>query len=616
MRSKAALLAATALPPALAASGSGCTVTREEPDLVGQDVRVTLIHTSDIHSRLFPYDFEPNRFEIEDGLLPENAPFGGAARMATVIGDIRERAPRSLWLDSGDLFQGAPVFNMFSGEAEMRAMSYMGMDGAVIGNHEFDLGSENLFEQIDEWAEFSLLAANYEFDDPPNPSERFLQDVVPPYQIYDVDGVTFGVIGMGNWSSMTGIFEGGNSLGIRPRETVQVVEEYVRLLRPQVDVVVLLSHLGLSEDEGLAAYEVDDPNEDLPLEGVDLILGGHLHIVTTPPKVLPSDEHGNETILAHSGAFTKYVGQLDVVVRVGEDNSDPERRSRIVGHTYDNIPIDSQIRPHAGVTDLLWPYAVEMHEAIDLEGVFAYVDMPEGEQIVRNDRSGGDSQLGNMVARAMQERSGIEAEFALTNTLGIRADFQRGPLNLEEMFNVFPFENAITIMYLSGSEVQETLDFVAQRSAGRGCRTQVQVSGLWFDMVCDSAECPGEATACARDVYVGDDCRGGDPTGPIDDGRCDPVEPSAIYRVAVNDYIADGGSGFDVLQRNTSKQYTDISLRDALVDFLRSQPACAPDVIDVTDPDERAVTELWGDDVACLDETIEPHDGRIRPVVD
>ena len=613
MRSHRARVAVPAVSAAIALLAPSCTVTREAPDLVGQDVRISVIHTSDIHSRLFPFHFEPNRFEREDGFSAENGPFGGAARMATVISEVRDRAPRSIWLDSGDFFQGAPVFNLFSGEAEMRTLSAMGIDGAVIGNHEFDLGSQNLFEQIDNWAQFPLLAANYEFDDPPNRDRRFLADVVAPYMIYDLDGVTFGVIGMGNWSSMTGIFDGGNSLGIRPRDDRQVVQEYVNLLRPQVDVVVLLSHLGLSEDEGLAAYEVDDPNEDLPLEGVDLILGGHLHIVLNPPKVLPSDAHGNQTVLAHSGAFSKYVGVLDIVVRVGEDNADPDQRSRIVAFSYDNIPIDSRIRPHAGIADLLYPYARELHQTIDLDGVLAFVDRPEGLRIVRNDPSGGDSQLGNLVARSMQIRSGIEADFSLTNTMGIRADFERGPLTVEEMFNVFPFENSITVMYLSGSEVQETLDFVARRSSGRGCRTQVQVAGVWFDMVCGSDDCPGGAPACARNVHLGEDCRGGNPSGPIDPDRCAPIEPSGLYRVAVNDYIADGGSGFDVLERNTSKQYTDISLRDSLMDYLREQPTCDEDLVDFTDPDEATVVERWGQ-VACLDDSIEPHDGRIRPV--
>ena len=52
------------------------------------------------------------------------------------------------------------------------------------------------------------------------------------------------------------------------------------------------------------------------------------------------------------------------------------------------------------------------------------------------------------------------------------------------MFNVFPFENTIVVMYLSGQEIQDTLDFVAQKSAARGCRAQLQVAGITFDMVC------------------------------------------------------------------------------------------------------------------------------------
>ncbi len=599
---------------ALAAlSAAGCTVTRDAPNLVGQDVRLTVIHTSDIHSRLFPYTFVPNRFDRDYGLLPENGPFGGAARMATIVKRERRAAARSLWLDSGDCFQGAPVFNKYKGEAEMRALSLMGLDGAVVGNHEFDLGSRNLFEQIDNWAQFPLLAANYLFEDPINPGERSLRDVVEPYAIYDVDGLKVGVIGMANWSSMTGIFEGGNSLGVRPLVDGQVVEEYVRLLRPVVDVVVLVSHLGLDEDEGLAATEIEqDQNEALPLAGVDLVLGGHLHIVLNPPKAIPNDEFGNQTVLAHSGAFAKYVGRLDLVVKVGEDNGDPERRSKISAYSFEIIPVDSKVEDDAEVAELLWPYSVALNREIDLNGVLAYVETPGDEKVVRADPTGGDSQLGNLVARAMQQRTGIEAEIAITNSLGIRADFEKGPLTVEQMFNVFPFENSITLIFLSGSEIQETLDFVARKSAERGCRSQAQVSGITFDMVC-TGECPGGQQACAKNVYLGDDCRNGDPGGPIDPKRCAPVVPTGLYKVAVNDYIARGGSGFDVLKRNTSKQFTNISLRDALVDYMRQQPACGEDIIDISDPDRATVRERWGA-IACIDNSVEPHDGRIRPV--
>ncbi len=622
----AGIVVAAIAPLLGAAGGLGCTVERPSPNLVGQDVRLTIIHTSDIHSRLFPYNFVPNRFERDYGLVEGNKPFGGLARIATIAKNIRATSNRSLWLDSGDCFQGAPVFNLFKGEAEMRALSTAGLDAAVIGNHEFDLGSTNLFEQYDNWASFRLLAANYIFDDPANPDARSLKDVVQPFAVFDVEGLKVGVIGMANWSSMTGIFEGGNSLGLRPIADKDTVEKYVRLLRPSVDLIVLVSHLGLDEDEGLQSNQVTDENESLPLQGVDLILGGHLHIVTNPPKIIPSGDGVHSTVLVHSGAFAKFVGRLDLVVHVGSDNADPANRSRIVSFAYDNLPVDKRTADDPEVADVLWPYSVAINREIDLNGVFGFVKTPLDAKIIRNDTTGGDSQLGNMVARSMQTRSGVEAEFAITNSLGIRADFEAGALTNEQMFNVFPFENSITVMYLSGSEVQEALDFIARKSSDRGCRTQAQVAGIWFDMVCRGT-CPDPnpnddlpaPTACAKNIWLGEKCRGtgvGAADGPIDPAAgCRPVLATGLYRVAVNDYIAKGGSGFDMLKRNTSKQDTGVALRDALTVFLRRQPACTPADLDtVTDPNNQLpVTERWGQ-VACLRDTVEAHDGRIRPV--
>src|SRR3954466_11593065 len=182
---------------AAALLGAGCTVRRDQPDLVGQDIRLTIIHTSDIHSRLFPYNLVPTALDQSYQLLPANAPFGGIARIATVVNTIRASSSRSLWLDSGDCFQGAPVFNEFKGEAEMRALSLAGMDGAVLGNHEFDLGAKNLFNKIDNYATYPLLAANYAWDDPPpgavDPNGRSLRDVVSPFAMFNVEGLRIAV---------------------------------------------------------------------------------------------------------------------------------------------------------------------------------------------------------------------------------------------------------------------------------------------------------------------------------------------------------------------------------------------------------------------------------------
>src|SRR5882724_1764314 len=72
---------------------------------------LTLLHTSDIHSRLWPFRSRISRFEAELGLGPPLAltEVGGAARLATLLAGERENGA-ALWLDSGDALEGAEVF--------------------------------------------------------------------------------------------------------------------------------------------------------------------------------------------------------------------------------------------------------------------------------------------------------------------------------------------------------------------------------------------------------------------------------------------------------------------------------------------------------------------------
>jgi len=592
--------------------------------------------------------------------------YGGIARIASVIKQERASAARSLYLDSGDVFQGAPIFNLFGGEAEFRLLGNLGVDAMALGNHEFDKGTQVLASQMVNWAAFPFLCANYEFEAPNDFTKPWLGTLVVPYTVFNLDGLKVAVIGMGSLSSMYSIYEGGNSLGIRPLATEQVVERYVAFLRPQVDLIVLLSHLGLEEDQGIANTSPEelspDENEGAALAGIDVILGGHLHIVLWPPKLIPQRDAGGKptgrnTILVHSGAFAKYVGRLDLVVRVGDPNaaSPEDRVSHVVSHAYELIPIDSRIPSDGDMLQDLEPYEVRLNKALDLTKTFAFVGTPDGSKLYRNDASGGDSQVGNLVTLSMRIRKRVEADFALTNSLGIRADLEHGPLTLEQMYNVFPFENTITTMFLSGGEVREMLDFVARRSAERGCRTQAQVSGIAFDMVCrrpsgcfdptlpksctrheDCGDpsyvfCNEEGTCrkkapCADAIFLGDGCNVCDRSRPDASCcnrpslgmpcRCQPLNPYGTYKVAVNDYIAAGGSGFIVLKRNTTKFNTGIPLRDALVDFLRTLPSQCPDLIAEWNLILPVGARPLPLDLACIDATVEAHDGRITPVLE
>jgi hypothetical protein len=197
----------------------------------------------------------------------------------------------------------------------------------------------------------------------------------------------------------------------------------------------------------------------------------------------------------------------------------------------------------------------------------------------------------------MRKRKRVEAELAVTNSLGIRDNLYAGPLTQESMFNVFPFENTINLMYLSGTEIQEMLDFVSERSASRGCVSQAQVSGVRFTMDCAQVQLNTLRTACDPNVPAdqnGKDCPDQDrgisaPWQCISDisgGRCwahpaievavngKALDPFGSYRVAVNDFIAKGGSGFAVLKRNTTRIETGIALRDSLIGFMQNFCNC------------------------------------------
>ncbi|MBM4390394.1 MAG: bifunctional metallophosphatase/5'-nucleotidase [Deltaproteobacteria bacterium] len=486
-------------------------------NIAGLPVHMTFLHTSDIHSRLFEYHFEPSFTDETLGLAEDLGPYGGLAEIAYILRREREQSGRVLHVDSGDSFQGAVVFNEFDGEAEFRALTAAGLNAAVLANHEFDKGASNLATQAATWAGFDLLAANYDFADSDLPYATELEDLVLPSVMFDVDGLRVGIIGMGNLSSLNSIYDQSNSMGIRVIEVDDVIPSEAAKLRAEgADIVVLVSHMGLDDDIENATNHPE----------IDLILGGHHHVALDPPLVVTNEQTGKRIPIVHSGAFAKFVGRLDIVVQDGQ----------ILSHDYQLFPVDNTVPQDPEVAEILEEYQEQLDYELNLDQVIGYAE----EKLLRYGTSGGDSMLGNLTAEAMRFTPGVETEIALTNTLGIRADIPAGDITLDVLYNSMPFDNTITTMFLSGRELQELLDYVTSRSTERGCQSQAQVAGIRFTMDCRNV--------VATDIYI--------------NGA--PLSEDGTYELATNNYIAHGGSGFEVLERNTTQVDTGVSIRDVV----------------------------------------------------
>ena len=142
--------------------------------------KLTILHTNDQHSRIEPFDSS----------YAKNPNQGGFARRARVIQDIRKQESNVLLLDSGDIFQGTPYFNMFGGELEFKLMSMMGYDASTMGNHDFDNGLNGFLKALPN-AKFPFITSNYDFED------TILEGKTLDYKIFDKEGIKIGIFGVG-----------------------------------------------------------------------------------------------------------------------------------------------------------------------------------------------------------------------------------------------------------------------------------------------------------------------------------------------------------------------------------------------------------------------------------
>jgi 2',3'-cyclic-nucleotide 2'-phosphodiesterase/3'-nucleotidase len=144
-------------------------------------------------------------------------------------------------------------------------------------------------------------------------------------------------------------------------------------------------------------------------------------------------------------------------------------------------------------------------------------------------------------------RALTRADVALQNSGGIRAGLPQGQVTRDMVFEVLPFENTIVTLVLTGAEVRRVLE--EWLAAGR----VTQVSGIRyrFDL---------ERPAGARVTAL---------LGP--DGR--PFDESRTYRVACNDFMAQGGDGAGTLAHGRDLVNSGISLREALEDRVREASA-------------------------------------------
>lgn len=252
--------------------------------------KLVILYTNDQHSRIEPF--------------PDNDPKyggqGGFSRRAAFIKQLRKENENVLLLDAGDIFQGTPYFNFYKGELEYKLMSQMGYDAVTLGNHDFDLGVENIVTQMPH-ANFSFINCNYNF------SDTALTGKILPYKIFKKNGIKIGVLGVG--IELEGLVEKKLFSSIKYNNPLDCANNTAHHLKNNLhcDYVICLSHLGYKYEN----KKVSDIILAQESKHIDLVIGGHTHTFLDEPVKLTNSE-GKEVLITQVGWAGIWLGKIEI----------------------------------------------------------------------------------------------------------------------------------------------------------------------------------------------------------------------------------------------------------------------------------------------------------------
>lgn len=477
--------------------------------------------------------------------------------MSAYINAARQAAARTgdlvLVIDAGDMWQGTIESNLNEGAAVVEAYNAIGVTAAAIGNHEFDFGpvgekaipvdsdddARGALKQRFRESNFPVLAANLIVDSTGQPVEW---DNVSPSVVVDAGGVSIGIIGVMSEHALTATIA-ANTVGLTVAPLLDTITHEARALRETgVDLVIVSAHAGgfcseFMDPEDLSSCRTDAEimrvASGLEPGLVDHIFAGHTHqsIAHTINGISIT------SALAKTLAFSRVDFQLD-----GESLEILDRRV----HPPQSLAPDT-LTEYEGVALVPMP-EVERIAAAAAAAAQALKQKPLGVTL-----SGPfdltpdiESAIGNLVTEATLDS--FDADIAIHNVFGgLRSGLPAGELTYGAVYEMFPFDNTISILELSGEDLRHVIARQApiHRKAGfAGMRVFVSCTDDGMNVVMR-----------------------------LNDGR--EIQDDDRIRVIANDFLAPGGD--DILTPAIPEGGFELQsgmplVRDALVKWFMDRP--------------------------------------------
>ncbi|RUT34909.1 multifunctional 2',3'-cyclic-nucleotide 2'-phosphodiesterase/5'-nucleotidase/3'-nucleotidase [Arsenicitalea aurantiaca] len=498
------------------------------------DFALTILHINDAHSRI-------QSITGSDSICSDEAEaagecFGGIARLKTAIDQRRDalagEEKNVLTLDAGDQFQGSLFYTTYKGEEVSEFMNLIGFDAMAVGNHEFDDGPEVLSGFIDR-AEFPVLLGNADVS-----AEPSLADKLAGVAIFEIGGEQVAVVSVLAEDTDETASPGENVIFL---DAIEYLQGAVEALEANgINKIIALTHVGFTRDQEIAAA----------VPGIDVIVGGHSHTLLSntaenaqgayPTMVANPD--GVEVPIVQAYAYTKYLGEIEIIW---------DDEGNVTSAVGEPILLDASFTPDetivARIEELSGPLEEIMAEVIGT----AAADIDGSRETCR----AVECELGNLAADALLDRVADQGiQIAFQNGGGIRASIAQGEITMGDALTVFPFSNTLATFQLSGAGVLEALENGVsdiENGAGRF----PQVAGLRYSF---DASQPAGSRVSAVEVDM--------------DGTWTPLDPEATYGLVTNNYMRNGGDGYEIFATDAIDPYDfGPPLEQVLAEYIAAQ---------------------------------------------
>lgn len=496
---------------------------------------VVLVATTDLHGHVTDWDYVADR------------PFpGGLPRVATVVDSLRARYPGQVVLvDAGDLLQGDAFATYFARVRQtepdpiIEAMNVAGYDAATPGNHDFDWGLPTLRSAVAD-ARFPYVSANVLAA----PGDSL---VYPPYRVVQRQRVRIAITGVTTPGTM--VWDRDQLAGrVRVAPIGPGLAPVLAAMRRDADVVVALAHSGLG---GRASYDtagVGDENVAPALATLpgrpDVVVVGHSH-----REIRDSVIDGVHFVQPAPFGASVSVVHLDLARTDGRWRLTRVRADLV--STRERAP-----------SPLLAQRLSESREAVR-EWARTAIGIATAPMRAGAARVGPDPIL-EFVQDVQRRRTG--AELSAASVFDLRAGFDADTIRVAHVLALYPFDNILRAVRVSGAELKEYLEWSARYflvdPVGR-VGLNDSVPGYNYDVVA------GATYAIDLRRPVGD---------RIQDlavrGR--RVQPTDSFTLAVNSYRQTGGGGYTMLRHAPVVYDKGERIPELLIDAVRARSPLDP----------------------------------------